>query len=139
METTSPLDIQELVDKCTEFLRDSRPDLMACSLVSRSWAHAAQRHLFWNVSIEEQEESQIPLLWARLQETLHASPHLIRHIHRLRIHIHCLPTDALSIIDNFSFTNLTHVVIRGGLVPIPSVLAIQKPSHSATRADTRRF
>ncbi|KAJ7864127.1 hypothetical protein B0H14DRAFT_2574566 [Mycena olivaceomarginata] len=40
-----PLDIQELVDHCISFLWESKPDLIVCALVARSWVNPAQCHL----------------------------------------------------------------------------------------------
>ncbi|KAJ7144158.1 hypothetical protein C8R44DRAFT_759548 [Mycena epipterygia] len=51
MEPINPLDIQELLDQGIVLLHNSAPDLKACALVSRSWAGAAQRHLFRTISL----------------------------------------------------------------------------------------
>ncbi|KAJ7633125.1 hypothetical protein FB45DRAFT_522677 [Roridomyces roridus] len=45
---SKPLEIQELVDHCIDFLHDSRRDLKRCALVCRAWLYPAQFHLFRN-------------------------------------------------------------------------------------------
>ncbi|KAJ6587471.1 hypothetical protein DFH09DRAFT_1359192 [Mycena vulgaris] len=77
-----PLLIQELIDHCIQFIRDSPSDLKACSLVSKSWACAAQRLLFWTVSLRSPTMTRRGSV-VRLDEILGASPHLIQCIHRL--------------------------------------------------------
>ncbi|KAJ7912733.1 hypothetical protein B0H13DRAFT_2006338 [Mycena leptocephala] len=110
----TPFTVQELVNRCVDFLGDSTPDLKACALVSRSWVYPAQAHVFREIWIAERDpsESTHEVLWDRLQETLETSPHLIRHIRRLEIVVN---GQWLSKLCNFPFTHLEHVqtVLRG--------------------------
>ncbi|KAJ7493926.1 hypothetical protein FB451DRAFT_1551217 [Mycena latifolia] len=123
-ESSQALDIQELVDQCIEFLSDSLPDLMACALVSRSWTSAAQTYIFREVSIRSSSSER---LWARLQQILLISPHLIRHIHRLHLYSHGISTGAFITICQFPFTNLrSAAVFHGKPVPLRVGMAIQQ-------------
>ncbi|KAJ7486767.1 hypothetical protein FB451DRAFT_1228002 [Mycena latifolia] len=79
-EPTNPLDIQELLDQCIEFLGDSHSDLKACALVSRSWTSPAQARIFRTIEVISASPD---LSWTRLLQVLRRSPHLIRHVERL--------------------------------------------------------
>ncbi|KAJ7463320.1 hypothetical protein FB451DRAFT_464683 [Mycena latifolia] len=120
-ENLNTLQIQELLDQCIEFLRDSPSDLIACALVSRSWTFAAQLHLFREVQIKSISS---PNLWPRLQETLRSSPHLIRHIRRLRFNSEAVSLTRVFEICEFPFTHLQHVSIRHTNTPLPAGLPI---------------
>ncbi|KAJ7141662.1 hypothetical protein C8R43DRAFT_1016963 [Mycena crocata] len=118
-EVTLPL----LVEACIYFLYstssgNSISDLLACSLVSRSWVYAAQSCLFTQVTLSRDELKSVRM-WTRLRETLIVSPHLIRHIRRLHVMIftgsRLRPT--LSEICNFPFTHLERVTILRGNSP----------------------
>jgi hypothetical protein len=75
----NPLRIPELTDQCMLHLAESKADLEVCSPVSKSWAFAAQHRLFRAIHLDQKD------MCCRLERTLHASPHLIQHIRRLRI------------------------------------------------------
>jgi hypothetical protein len=103
--------VQELVDTIVYLIRGSGPDLRACALVSRSWVHPAQSHLFRECRFTQilNEKRYRPEMWARLKQTLEISPHLISHIRHLNLHIRLDGDSILSSICNFSFTHLEHV------------------------------
>ncbi|KAJ7144345.1 hypothetical protein C8R44DRAFT_143927 [Mycena epipterygia] len=129
----NPLHIQELLEQCREFLRDSTSDLKACALVSRSWACAAQPPIFRDVYITLSARSKNERLLSRLQEALRISPHLIRHIRRLEICPSNLSTESFSVIGNLSFKNLTHLAIKmAPELSLPSAIAIQQLLAVAT-------
>ncbi|KAJ6534196.1 hypothetical protein B0H19DRAFT_1271924 [Mycena capillaripes] len=116
----NPLAVQELVDHCVDFLRDSNPDLKACALVSRSWVHPAQSRLFRKFSTED--------LWAPFLEALEASPHLIRHVRHLHIDLFLYTVDisTLSQICSFPFTHIDSVDIEIRSLSEPIVMPLQK-------------
>jgi hypothetical protein len=126
MERLNPLSVPELLEMCLGLLQDAHHDLIACALVSRAWAAAAQPHLFRAVSMSSSKELLGPT--SRLQTTsLQTSPHLIRYIHRLRIVSDVLcPSDSLSPIWNFPWTHLTYVYIIETFTSLPYALAIQQ-------------
>ncbi|KAJ6566880.1 hypothetical protein B0H19DRAFT_1374268 [Mycena capillaripes] len=125
----NPLAIQELVNHCIDFLCDSMPDLMACALVSCSWLHQAQSHIFREISIAiaDRKRFKAETLWGRLQQALQKSPHLIRHIRRLNIRLGDARLSLLSQICNFPFTYLEHAhsVFRGKL-DLQAALSLQQ-------------
>jgi hypothetical protein len=119
----SPLCIPELLDKCLEFC-NAASDLMACALVSRSWAAAAQLRLFEEISFRSHNDAE--RAWSQLQATLDNSPHLLRYIHSLRIEPNPKWTETTSAaaICSFPWTHLQHVHITLGMNP--SIVAIQQ-------------
>ncbi|KAJ7462998.1 hypothetical protein FB451DRAFT_1266540 [Mycena latifolia] len=118
------LSIQELVEQCIEFLRDSVSDLQACALVSPSWTPAAQALIFKEVSTKPGSSQRS---WARLHQTLYTSPHLIRYIHRLRLDSHALSDETFSAICEFPFTHLHYAsLVYGGDMSLPVGLSIQQ-------------
>ncbi|KAJ6570932.1 hypothetical protein DFH09DRAFT_1153377 [Mycena vulgaris] len=144
----TPFTIQELVNLCIHFLRDSLRELRACALVSRSWVYPAQSHVFREISIAGGDPGGIhsailgtrgqssvaggdcgefkPALWARLQQTLETSPHLIQHIRHLDIDIGARPNEQLLSICDFPFTHLEHVGSRfDGDFTLQTALAFQ--------------
>ncbi|KAJ7171354.1 hypothetical protein C8R46DRAFT_1262748 [Mycena filopes] len=115
METRrTPFDIQELVDHCIDFLRDSRPDLKACALVSRSWVYPAQHHLFRLLHLPSQPMGTrtAERSWGRFHDITQASPHVVRHIHGLRIIATYLSNTSLLNLCGLPFTRLSCVVFR---------------------------
>ncbi|KAJ7433985.1 hypothetical protein FB451DRAFT_304984 [Mycena latifolia] len=122
-ERLNPFRIQELVDQCIEFLHDSPRDLRACALVSRSCASAAQAHIFRQISIRS---TALDDLWPRLQRTLHISPHLVRHIHRLQLDSEALSIETFSAVCEFPFTHLRYACIYHTNSDLPVGLALQQ-------------
>ncbi|KAJ7673897.1 hypothetical protein DFH06DRAFT_1319013 [Mycena polygramma] len=124
----SPFDSQELVDYCIAFLCDSPRDLMSCALVSCSWVHPAQARLFWDIRfILGLTLSDIR--WERLNRTLLISPHLTRHIRRLRVNIVMLKAHHAMVLEicNFAFTHLTHAsIFYGRALSMPQTLQLQQ-------------
>ncbi|KAJ7664979.1 hypothetical protein B0H17DRAFT_1336562 [Mycena rosella] len=83
----NPLHIQELVDRCIDFLDAADPALRACSLVSRSWVHPSQARIFSEIEFEDirgLDEVLHPRA-SRLLGILDAAPHLTRYIKKLEI------------------------------------------------------
>ncbi|KAJ6534195.1 hypothetical protein B0H19DRAFT_1185498 [Mycena capillaripes] len=119
----NPLTVQELVDHCVDFLRDSNSDLKACALVSRSWVHPAQSHLF-----RKSSRSMTQTSWARFLETLEASTHLIPHVRHLHINLHRnrVSIPALSQICSFPFTHIDSVDIVVYRFSEPTAMSLQK-------------
>ncbi|KAK6981178.1 hypothetical protein R3P38DRAFT_2664439 [Favolaschia claudopus] len=99
MERDNPLEIQELLDQCIDLVSTSRQDLMACSLVARSWVNTTQSHLF------RVAPSTPHFLSWRFFDTLVKFPHLIRHVHALTIR---RPSD-MDLINRIPFTHLESV------------------------------
>ncbi|KAJ6587631.1 hypothetical protein DFH09DRAFT_1274498 [Mycena vulgaris] len=118
---------QELVDHIIDFI-DDPTDLQACALVSRGWVYAAQSHIFKQISIgrPETRKSDIDAFWSRCRATLHASPHLIRHIHRLELHPRRISAETLSAICNFHFTHLKEAYTPNFTLSWPLALGIRQ-------------
>ncbi|KAJ6556505.1 hypothetical protein DFH09DRAFT_1164665, partial [Mycena vulgaris] len=118
---------QELVNHVIDFLHDTPTDLKACALVSRAFVHAAQSHIFNELSIGHYgaTTSEIDALWSRCQATLHASPHLVQHIHQFKPPRQ-MSIDTLSAICNFPFTHLKEVCIHDLDLSRPFVIALQQ-------------
>ncbi|KAJ7478453.1 hypothetical protein FB451DRAFT_1557106 [Mycena latifolia] len=121
----NPLRIQELLDQCIDFLRDSPTDLKACAMVARSWSFAAQVHIFGQIYLGiGLIRSDDP--WNRLHDALRLSPHLIRHIRRLTLDSGSLTPEAFSTVCEFSFTHLRSVSIYDREAHLTAGLAIQQ-------------
>ncbi|KAJ7698389.1 hypothetical protein B0H17DRAFT_333056 [Mycena rosella] len=131
MSAVSVLQIQELCDYIVDFLHDSSPDLKSCALVSTPLASSAQRHLFYDIILNQGTPSvdDSRTLWnfdeagacTRLCSALRASPHLIGLIRRLRA---SLEEDILDQLRAVPFGNLQDFVLsrRGGAFPEPGAL-----------------
>ncbi|KAJ7613873.1 hypothetical protein DFH06DRAFT_1241943 [Mycena polygramma] len=110
----SPLSIDELLEHCISYLRNSPRDLIACALVSRLWVFAAQSLLFRTPPTFDNRSSGIHGTWSRLFQTLETSPHLTRHVRHLDINIEIIPKTsgaALSRICHFPFTHVQSVTL----------------------------
>ncbi|KAK6995834.1 hypothetical protein R3P38DRAFT_3371587 [Favolaschia claudopus] len=108
------LDVQELVDLAICFLDDSPRDLATCSVVARSWVHAAQASLFRAPHITN------PLLRVfthndgvvlQLYNTLVASPHLIGHVRDLELQ-QGLSRATIEKISSLPFTRLENLSLN---------------------------
>ncbi|KAJ7662560.1 hypothetical protein DFH06DRAFT_355356 [Mycena polygramma] len=127
----NPLSVQELLDHCICFLRDSPSDLKMCALVSRRWVNGAQSLLFQKILIDTSDR------WLKLQSTLQSSPHLIRHIQSLIVRPISLSDDAFSAVCNFAFTDLRHLYVSGmspwhtspSILPLEALLGRPTLSH----------
>ncbi|KAJ7500803.1 hypothetical protein B0H11DRAFT_767380 [Mycena galericulata] len=104
-----PLDVQELVDRCIGFLRESAPDLTACALVARSWVYPAQSHLFEEAVPWDYQEIKHLRQWKALLEILQTYPHLIRHIRRLHISGGLMNRQAFSDLSLLPFTHVDEI------------------------------
>ncbi|KAJ6556517.1 hypothetical protein DFH09DRAFT_1164685 [Mycena vulgaris] len=118
---------QELVNHIINFLHDTPTGLKACALVSRAFVDEAQSNIFKELSIGHfgAPTSDIDALWSRCQVTLHASPHLVQHIHRFKLHPRQISIDTLSAICTFPFTHLKEVCIRNLDLSPPFAIALQ--------------
>ncbi|KAJ7766649.1 hypothetical protein B0H16DRAFT_1882695 [Mycena metata] len=112
----SPFDLPELVEYCIDFLHDSRPDLAACSLVSRPWVYPAQFHIFsatsWECMVDQHQQI------SRLSE-ISALPHILALISRLELNVYYLGQCDLSGAIS-RLTQLRGVRISGNLNSVPS-------------------
>jgi hypothetical protein len=134
---------QELVDYCIDFLHGSIPDLTACALVSRSWVHSAQFHIFSNLVLGTPGYtygSTAPLATHRLRcsrlcELFAASPHFIRLIQRLDVFIDSIPPDSLAAIADVPFTHVKTISVAGNYIAPPIIPAIQQLLSLASLAD----
>ncbi|KAF7313152.1 hypothetical protein MKEN_01001400 [Mycena kentingensis (nom. inval.)] len=105
----------ELVELFLTTLVDGRGiatrDLRSCSLVSRSWAGAAQRYLFERVSVHAAARVDNT---ARLLETLKGNPRFVRYIRRLRIWVgKDADVQGLASVCAFQFTHVETVSFVG--------------------------
>ncbi|KAJ6473361.1 hypothetical protein C8R47DRAFT_1145304 [Mycena vitilis] len=132
----SPFELQELIDHCISFLRDSPPDLKACALVSRRWVYPAQSHLFRTINITIGGPATLENVWTRLKETRLESRHLIRHFRRLHIEMPQFEVNLMQYecrmvmfaeICDFPFTHLDYVrIICCGHIRMLHALALQQ-------------
>ncbi|KAJ7488354.1 hypothetical protein FB451DRAFT_1553761 [Mycena latifolia] len=107
-----PLDIQEILDNCIEFLCDSPLDLRACALVSHAWLCAAQPRLFRKISIGSAKPLwKLRKHWDRFRTILDSSPHLIGYIRHLDLHPLHLSAETLTAVCTFPFTRLRELSI----------------------------
>ncbi|KAJ7703884.1 hypothetical protein B0H17DRAFT_1193822 [Mycena rosella] len=117
---------QELTNHIIDLLHDAPTALKACALVSHAFTYAAQSHIFRHICIgcrRLMESSDIDRKWFRLQEKLHTSPHLIRHIHRLEPHSRRMSIETLQAICSFPFTHLKHLFT---VISPESAMALQQ-------------
>ncbi|KAJ7677157.1 hypothetical protein B0H17DRAFT_1207211 [Mycena rosella] len=101
----NPLYIQELLDRCINFLGASDPSLRACSLVGRSWPLG----------------SSTDFRASRLLDTFDASPHLVRCISTLRIE-KIFPSSESHFVRfcNLPFTSLSSLKVDHFNTPFPT-------------------
>ncbi|KAK7051701.1 hypothetical protein R3P38DRAFT_3593637 [Favolaschia claudopus] len=137
MPQQSPLEIPELLDRCINFVTRSElhirldaPDLLACSLVARSWVHPAQSQLFrapihTNPNLFFQP-SVVQKFWAALL----ASPHLLQHVRLLSVDYSALPPHCLELLCRELLTRLESLMIRveNGSQTSPTPDTFPKPS-----------
>ncbi|KAJ7144187.1 hypothetical protein C8R44DRAFT_865157 [Mycena epipterygia] len=74
-------------------------------------------------AIESTEESR--QLWSQFKEVYDASPHLIRHVHRLDVDANRLSIEIFLAICNFPFTHLDSAVLSCNALPQSCTLALQ--------------
>ncbi|KAJ7677181.1 hypothetical protein B0H17DRAFT_1079954 [Mycena rosella] len=117
----NPLHIQELTDRCIDLLSDSEPSLRACSLVSRSWVHPSQSHLFAEINLEHavavSEGSLIRTF--RLLDVLDASPRLVSYILTLSIWPEVITPALFRRFCNLPYTRLTSLTIYEMYIDLP--------------------
>ncbi|KAF8158794.1 hypothetical protein K438DRAFT_1986209 [Mycena galopus ATCC 62051] len=124
--SASPLHLQEFCDLIAGFVKESKWDLRACSLVTPELTSAAQRYLFAEIifnrgCLDIDDPSLLELYdevgaCGRLCSVLRASPHLVPFIRRMRV---SLEPGVLQLLSHFTFnfSNLHDIVFhrrRGG-------------------------
>ncbi|KAK6966517.1 hypothetical protein R3P38DRAFT_2672861 [Favolaschia claudopus] len=110
----NPLYIQELLDRCIDFLAESTPSLLACALVARSWVYTAQSRIFRAPHVTLLEDHPSREEDARLldfQNTLIAFPHLVRHVHELCLS-HSLHNTTVEKLCNIPFSHLETLLLE---------------------------
>ncbi|KAJ7697202.1 hypothetical protein B0H17DRAFT_1197601 [Mycena rosella] len=122
----SPFIVPELLQEFVALIGDSTSDLTACALVSRAWVYTSQAHFFREVSFISPFMAENERAWSRLREILDHSPHLIRHIRRLRVDADLLSLDTFSAICNFPFALVDYVFVRKALdLSLEAAIAMQ--------------
>ncbi|KAJ7457477.1 hypothetical protein FB451DRAFT_1275014 [Mycena latifolia] len=123
----SPLEIQELLEACIWPLRRSSPDMRSCALVAHRWRHAAQSHLFREISLESRGSGPPKSLGPRLLAVLHSSPHLIRHIAWLDLGLLQGTTETFLALCDVQFTHVEHISVRlYGVLSLGTAHALQQ-------------
>ncbi|KAJ7677164.1 hypothetical protein B0H17DRAFT_1139811 [Mycena rosella] len=110
----NPLYIQELLDRCIDFLDASNPALRACSLVNRSWVHPAQARIFSEIKLEDPRTSleSLHIRVSGLLSLMDGSQHLIRYISTLHMSNRAMPSpDHFVRICSFPFIRLSSLKI----------------------------
>ncbi|KAJ7654367.1 hypothetical protein B0H17DRAFT_1214351 [Mycena rosella] len=84
------LPVQEIWDQTLDILEEDNRDLRSCALVSRSLTPQAQFHLFHDIVLSKADRYSYDdgAACRRLVSILVTSPHLKRHICRIRIPFH---------------------------------------------------
>ncbi|KAK6984932.1 hypothetical protein R3P38DRAFT_3102283 [Favolaschia claudopus] len=77
MAKPNPVDIQELLDHCIDYLAGSTQDLISCSLVARTWLNASHSSLFRAPQITNGQKAQ------QFCNALSANPTLIPLVREL--------------------------------------------------------
>ncbi|KAJ6545362.1 hypothetical protein B0H19DRAFT_1167504 [Mycena capillaripes] len=103
---------QELIDCIIEGGRLRLFDLRSCSLVCRAFVRPSQARIFYHLECSLLSESAPS--FQRLFDILSESPHLIRHIRSLRLHLdgHPMPSalsSVLNLLSNLREFKLKHV------------------------------
>ncbi|KAJ7184747.1 hypothetical protein C8R46DRAFT_1065049, partial [Mycena filopes] len=128
MGQLSPLDIEELLERCIQYLHDSRRDLAACALVSRSWVYPAQSHLFRAPDVLHRlsEPWRNASAWEHFIQTLSRSTHLIPHIRHLDL-VGLTTLARFWDIQTIQFTHLQSVSVRyPGVLSLESIPPLQQ-------------
>ncbi|KAJ7118371.1 hypothetical protein C8R44DRAFT_878965 [Mycena epipterygia] len=117
----------ELVDHIIGFLSNygDIDDLLACSLVSRSWVYPAQSHIFREINCMSMLGSLDKHRWTRFQQTTKNSPHVIRHVRQLHVYASSLHTETFGVICTFPFTHLQRTSIYTSRLTPSDAIALQ--------------
>ncbi|KAK6980637.1 hypothetical protein R3P38DRAFT_3117457 [Favolaschia claudopus] len=132
MSRPSPLDIQELVDRCIDCLAGSPSDLLTCALVAHAWVYAAQSNLLrsphtTNRRLGYTGTASLPEFY----DTLLRYPHFARHVQDLLVASYeRVPTELLEKLCHLSFTRLERlsVVTTHYLLPEASRRLLSLPT-----------
>ncbi|KAJ7489294.1 hypothetical protein FB451DRAFT_686306 [Mycena latifolia] len=89
--SSSPFDVQELVDCFIDFLWDSGPDLKTCALVCHGWVHTAHSRLFSTMTYFNSMTNQDMRILQLVE--ISRSPHVLGVVSRLEIQLHYLSKD----------------------------------------------
>ncbi|KAK7017215.1 hypothetical protein R3P38DRAFT_2986025 [Favolaschia claudopus] len=108
MATKSPLVVQELLNRCIDFLALSRyytRDFVSCSLVARSWVDASQANLFRAPSFLDLDDDTVNAIPA-FYRALTTNPALARYVRELT-----LPPSLPHDLSKINFTRLERLSI----------------------------
>ncbi|KAJ6590268.1 hypothetical protein B0H10DRAFT_2233650 [Mycena sp. CBHHK59/15] len=121
--TSALFSVQELVDSCVDFMRDSAPDLHTAAPISRIWTHPAQMHIFSTIHLTT--PPMTPSTSRRLLDVLEASPHLTQFTKVLSIHMWA--DNALLGLSQHHFTSLRQLsIVMPRHFSLPLCLAVQQ-------------
>ncbi|KAJ7681307.1 hypothetical protein B0H17DRAFT_1205976 [Mycena rosella] len=121
------LPVQEVCDHIIAFLAHSRDDLLACSATCRAFVPASQSHLFHDIGFLPPARAGDFDDWYtargydeaaachRLCEILVESPHLIRYIRRIKVH---LDAQLLTLLAAIPLSNVREVHLRNAAFPV---------------------
>ncbi|KAK7028756.1 hypothetical protein R3P38DRAFT_3354459 [Favolaschia claudopus] len=129
MARQTPLNVPEVLDHCISFVPIPSPDLLACSLVARSWVYAAQLRLFraphiTNIRFPDEEE----ILW-RFHSSLVSSRHLVGLVRELDLGSSLFDYCTTAAFCEVSFTHLECLTLgmpaaKEELSPIQSLFSV---------------
>lgn len=99
------LGIQELLDYTIDCLSDAPHELLSCALVAKAWVARAQRHIYRDLDMSPDPESEhdaIEIKVHRLSHTLE-NPYLLGLVHCLSVPLN---SPALAALAHIPFTHL---------------------------------
>ncbi|KAK6969152.1 hypothetical protein R3P38DRAFT_2588661 [Favolaschia claudopus] len=110
-ETLHPLAIQELLDRCVDFLSGSPRDLVSASLVARSWVDIAQSNLYRAPHLSNYCFLYTDKTVLQFCSTVTASPRLLSYVRRLTIVSRFLSSPTIGKMSNLPFTRLDKLTL----------------------------
>jgi hypothetical protein len=126
----------ELLDLIVGNLHHFPTGLKSCALISQAWVYSAQSHLFSNLYLQHFKETQLEQLLDKVHATLHASPHLLRHVRSLDMLAPLTLSDPFIAICRLGFTLLHTAVITFDTTKwSQSVLGVQELLSLTTLRD----
>ncbi|KAK7031993.1 hypothetical protein R3P38DRAFT_2926368 [Favolaschia claudopus] len=129
MQQPNPFAIQELLDYSIDFLAVNMHDLLACSLVARSWAYPAQTL---------KRSSFTRKRWLKLYRALISSPHLACLVRELFLGANRLDAQTIELIARLPFTRLESLKLTlpsetESLVSLKALVALDTLRHLKLR------
>ncbi|KAK7028728.1 hypothetical protein R3P38DRAFT_2937941 [Favolaschia claudopus] len=126
MDRQTPLNVPEVLDHCISFVPIPSPDLLACSLVARSWVYAAQSRLFRAPHITKiRFPYNQDIIW-RFHSSLVSSPHLVGFVRELDLGSSFMIPATIKTFCELSFTQLECLTLgMPGRVPKEEASPIQ--------------